>query len=290
MTDTQQSATHPQPEQYPPQQSSSQPPAAPVQGKPARNVLGIIALVVAALGFIFACVPGALIVGWILLPIAFVLGIVAVCLKGKVKWQGITAIIVSVVGTIVGFIVFFAVVAASFANAFGGTDTQVSTGEDTAVVEEGTPEEPAEEPAAEVGTRENPAPLGSTIEGSEWTVVINSVTLNATDEVVAANMVNEAPDAGSEYIVINYTATYTGDDADGAIPAMVGIEYVTAAGVTVDPLEKFVVAPDEVDTLSTLYAGASVTGNTAIQVPSPADGVIAVRPGLIADKVFVAIQ
>jgi hypothetical protein len=38
------------------------------------------------------------------------------------------------------------------------------------------------------------------------------------------------------------------------------------------------------------YSGASVTGNTALQVPSPADGVIAVRPGVIADKVFVAIQ
>ncbi len=44
------------------------------------------------------------------------------------------------------------------------------------------------------------------------------------------------------------------------------------------------------DTMSTLYTGASATGNKAIQVPSPADGVIAVRPGMVADKVFVAIK
>ncbi|MFF1875766.1 DUF2510 domain-containing protein [Kitasatospora herbaricolor] len=53
------------------------PPAVPAQAVPAtapqRNVLGIVALAVAVLGFIFAAIPGALIVGWVLLPIAFIL-------------------------------------------------------------------------------------------------------------------------------------------------------------------------------------------------------------------------
>ncbi len=92
--------------------------------------------------------------------------------------------------------------------------------------------------AAAVGTRENPAAIGSTVKGNEWTVVINSVTLNATDAVLAANQFNDAPDAGTEYILVNYTATYTGSDADGQMPAFVGIEYVTAAGVSVDGLDK----------------------------------------------------
>lgn len=39
-------------------------------------------MIIAIVGFIFACIPGALIVGWLLLPIAFILGIVAVFLKG----------------------------------------------------------------------------------------------------------------------------------------------------------------------------------------------------------------
>lgn len=262
--------------------------------KPERNILGIIALAVAVIGFIFACIPGALIVGWVLLPIGFILGIVAVVLKDKVKWQGIAAIIVSIVGTIVGFLVFFAVVATSFDDAFGGSEVELQPAEESAVAEEAAPPAAEEETSAAdesaTGTRENPAPLGTAIEGGDWTVVVNSVQLGATDAVLAANSLNEPPDAGTEHIVINYTVTYTGDDPDGEVPAMVGVEYVTAAGVTVDGLDKLVVAPDEMDYLSTLYTGASATGNKALQVPTPADGVIAVRPGMIADKVFVAIQ
>jgi hypothetical protein len=154
-------------------------------------------------------------------------------------------------------------------------------------------ETPAAAPAAEVGTRENPAPIGATVTGDEWTVVINSVTLGApaADAVAGANQFNDAADPGTEFIVVNYTATYTGTDADGSMPALVGVEYVTGAGQTVSGLDKIVVAPEPaIDTVSTLYSGASATGNTAIQVPSPVDGVIAVRPGMLGDKVFVAVQ
>ena len=289
MTDTQQSF---QPQQAAPvaQQPAYQPEPAPVQEKSKRNVLGIVALAVAAVGFLFACIPGALIMGWVLLPIGFTLGIIAACLKGKAKWQALTAIVTAVVGTIVGVIVFFAVVAASFSNAFGGTDVDVASGDDTSVVEESDAPAAEEQPAAEVGTRQNPAAIGSTIEGDDWTVVINSVTLDATDAVLAANQFNEAPDAGTEYIIVNYTATYTGEDADGQVPAFVTVDYVTADGVTVDGLDKLIVAPDAIDSMSTLYTGASATGNKAIQVPSPAAGVIAVSPGMIADNVFVAIK
>lgn len=263
------------------------PAAVPVAEKKQRNVAGIIALVVAAIGFIFACIPGALIVGWVLLPIGFILGIVALFLKGKAKWQGIAAIIVSVVGTVIGVIVFTVVVATAFTDAFGSSEVEV--GEPTTVTEEadaGT----EEEPAAEAGTRENPLPLGTPFSSDEWTVVVNSVTLNAQDQILAANQFNEAPDPGTEYILINYTVTYTGTDAEGGMPVFVGVEYVTAAGVTVDSLEKMLVGPDEMNTMSPLYEGASATGNYALQVPTPVDGVIAIRPGMITDKIFVAVQ
>lgn len=278
-------APQPQP-QYPavpPQPFGA--PQVPSAEKKQRNIAGIIALIVASVGFIFACIPGALIVGWVLLPIGFILGIVSLFLKGKVKWQGIAAIIVSVVGTVIGVIVFTVVVATAFTDAFGGTDVEV--GSSTAVTEEAeatTEEEPA------VGTRQNPLPLGTPFSSDEWTVVVNSVTLGATEQIVNANMFNEAPDAGTEYILINYTVTFTGSDPEGGMPTFVGMEYVTAAGVTVDPLDKMLVAPDALDTMSTLYEGASATGNNAIQVPSPADGVLAINPGMFTDTIFVAIQ
>ena len=51
-------------------------PAGPLPVK-RSNTVGLIALVVGVIGFVFACVPGALVVGWVLLPIAFILGVVA---------------------------------------------------------------------------------------------------------------------------------------------------------------------------------------------------------------------
>lgn len=262
----------------------------PGKAKKQSNVVGLIALIAAVLGFIFACMPGALIVGWILLPIAFVLAIVSLFLKDKVKWTGVTALIVSIVGTIVGFIVFFAVVGTSIDNALGSGDTKVATPSGEA----GTNDQAAakDDPAAKAGTRENPSPIGSVVESDDWRVVINSVTLAATDAVVAANQFNEAPAKGSEYILVNYSATYIGDDPDGQMPAFVSVEYVTANGTTVNGLDKLATAPKAIDTTSTLYKDGTATGNIAIEVPTATagQGVLAVRPGMLADKVFVAVK
>ena len=265
------------------------PPPGPTKAKKPRNVLGLIALITAALGFIFACIPGALIVGWILLPIAFVLALVSLFIKDKAKWMGITALIVSIVGTIVGFTVFFSVLATSVDDAIGSGDTKVVQPSSAASDTGGAA---AEKPAANVGTRENPHPIGSVIESDEWRVVINSVTLAATDAVVAGNQFNDPPAAGSEYIMVNYSTTYIGDDADGQMPAFVSIDFVTAEGTTVNKLDNYAVAPEPIDTTSTLYKDGTATGNMVIAVPtaSASQGVLAVRPGMLGDKVFVAVK
>lgn len=285
--------TPPNQQQQPPadQPANTTPPATlpPTKAKKPLNVLGLVALIAAALGFLFACIPGALILGWILLPISFILAIVSLFLKGKAKWMGLTALIVSVVGTIVGIIVFVSVVATSFDDAFGNGDTTVVESSEDASVDD---EAAAGEPAAEGGTRENPYPIGSVIESDDWRVVINSVTLAATDAIMADNQFNEAPAEGSEYILVNYSATYIGDDPDGQMSAFVSVEYVTADGTTVNALDSFVLAPDPIDSTSTLYTDATATGNTAMAVPtaSAGQGVLAVRPGMLGDKVFVAVQ
>lgn len=248
-----------------------------------RNVLGIVALVVAVVGFIFACIPGALVVGWVLLPIAFVLAIVALFLRGRGKGLAIAALITSIVGTVVGFVVFFAVVANSFDNAFGGRDADVKAPAGASAS--------ASEPAAasaQVGTRDNPAPLGSEIVGTDFTVKVNSVNLNATDAVLAANQFNEAPDAGTVYALVNATVTYTGKDSSYA--AEVQISYVGADGKVYNSFDKNVVGPEPSLGADELYTGASATGNLVIQIPASADGLLRVQPGLVAKKVFVATK
>ena len=258
------------------------PPHQPIKAKQPLNVPGLIALITAALGFIFACIPGALIVGWILLPIAFVLALVSLFLRDKAKWMGITALITSIVGTIIGVIVFVAVVASSVHNALGSGSTTVVP-PSAASSASGT--------AAPVGTRENPYPIGSTITSKDWRVKVNSVILSANDQVAAANQFNKPPADGSQYILVNYSATYIGNDPKGQTPAFVSIEYVTASGNTVNELDNPVVAPQPMD-ISTLYTNATATGNKAIEVPTAAaaQGVLAVQPGMLSDKIFVAVK
>jgi hypothetical protein len=59
---------------------------------------------------------------WVLLPAAFVLSIVGLCLSGKSKGTSIAAVIISITGVVVGVVVFFAVVADAFDDAFGKSD------------------------------------------------------------------------------------------------------------------------------------------------------------------------
>lgn len=265
-------------------------PSQPTKTKKPSNVIGLIALIVAVIGFIFACVPGALIIGWIFLPIAFVLALVSLFLKGKSKWMGVTALILSIIGTIVGVTVFLSVVSTSFDDAFGGgTTTVVEPSSDGAVKKDGAAEKQAD---AKTGTRENPYALGSTIESKDWRVVINSVTLAATDVVMGASEFNEAPAEGSEYILVNYSATYIGDDPNGQMPALMSIDYVTADGKTVNSFDNFATVPDPIDTTSALYKDGTATGNAPFVVPSATadQGVLAVRPGMLSDKIFVAVK
>lgn len=264
-------------------------PGQPTKPKKPLNVVGLIALIAAVIGFIFACIPGALIVGWILLPIAFILALVSLFLKGRAKWMGIAALIASIVGTIVGFAVFFSVVTTSVHNAIGSGDTKVVTPSNQAGANSGAAQETS---AADTGTRENPYPIGSVIESKDWRIVINSVTLNASKAVIAANQFNDPPAKGSEYMMVNYSATYVGDDADGQMPAFISVDYVTADGTTVDGLRSIAVPPKPINTTSTLYKNATATGNKAFEVPSATagKGVLAVRPGMLADKVFVAVK
>jgi len=284
--------THQQPVYQQPQPPAYQQPVyqqpgyAPQPSTPAtgRNVLALVALIVSVVGFIFACIPGALIIGWILLPIAFVLSLVSLFLKGSGKGLGIAGLIVSVVGTIVGFVVFFAVVSVSVNDAFGGTTTVIEEPSQDQVAPAAEP--PAEQPApaAEAGTRDNPVALGSAIISDDWTVVVNSVNPDGNATVAAANQFNEAAPAGSHFEIVNYTVTYTGSDSGFA--AFVGVDLVTSAGNVVNSYDSLVVLEDSMGA-DELFNGASTTGSAAFAVPDGETALIRVRPGMIADDVFV---
>lgn len=246
------------------------------------NVLALISAIVAAIGFIFACIPGALIVGWILLPIAFVVSIVSLFLKGDKKWLGIVGLVLSIVGTIIGVIVFFAVLATSVDEAFGSGDTTVT--------QPGASEEPSDEPEAEEpaggaeGSRENPFPIGSEISNSDWSVVVNSVNPDGNAVVSEANQFNEAAPAGSHYEIVNYTVTYKG--AESSYSAEVTVDVVTSSGNVVNSYDSLVVLSDDFG-FDELFTDASATGSQAFLVPDGETILIRVTPGYFADEVFI---
>ena len=246
------------PQQYPQDQVPTPMQQAPAPVKKGRNTVGIVALVMAVIGFIFACIPGALIVGWILLPISFIVGLVGLFRKGEAVWPAITAVIVSVVGTIVGVFVFLVVVGNAVDEAISSTSAvSASPAPDGASSNSGGS---GAADSAQGKTRENPDPLRTEISSKDWKVVINSVTFDANAAVAAANQLNDPPADGKEYVLINYTATYIGNDSSGESAAFVSVDYVTADGVTVDGTDSMAVAPDAIGSLTTLYNGASVTG------------------------------
>ncbi len=92
-----------------------------------RNTVALIALVVAVLGFVFALVKGAMIVGWILLPVAFILAIVGLLQHGRPKGMAVAALVVSVVGTIVGVVAFAGALGGAVDDALGQSTSSTST-------------------------------------------------------------------------------------------------------------------------------------------------------------------
>lgn len=270
-----------------------------------RNTLGIVALSFSIIGFIFACIPGFLIIGWLLLPVGFILGIVAAVLKGKAKWPGIAAIIISVVGTIVGVLVFLFVVGSAVDQALNGevtstvptttqsgAETSTTAPADNTASASSAPDSGTSNSDGKQGTREKPLPLGTELSSKDWKVTVNSVDLNATETLTSFEPgLNQPPDPGQTYILVNVTLTYIGSDPNGAMP-MALINYVSPQGNSYDSSTKLLVAPDNLDQLSTLYSGASVTGNIALAVPSEGveQGVLAIQPDFLTDKAFIAVK
>ncbi|WP_336660810.1 hypothetical protein [Leucobacter sp. USHLN153] len=261
-----------------------------------KNVLGMVAFVISVVGFVFACIPGALFGGWILLPVAFILSLVSLFVKGKGKALGISALTISVVGTVVGVSVFFFVIASSFEKAFTTGDSSLIDELDDEIAAELDAEEADEAQSDErdvnrAGSRGNPYALGTEITQGDWTVTVNSVNLDANQIIIDENPFNKPALEGSTWILANVTATYTGDNPDGEFP-LVLVDYVTPGGNTVSMTDAIAVAPEPFSLVGTLYEGASATGNVPLAVPKEglSEGLLAITPGMGGEKVFVAVK
>lgn len=253
-----------------------------------RNGLATAGFVLGLLGLLGSWIP-------LLNILAILLGILGAILAaiglGKSKKAGsgrglaLAGLILGVLAVIIAIVINVAFV--------NSVDDAIDTTTNTTVE---TPADSADAAASDAGaasseeigtTRDNPAPLGSAITGGDWTVTVNSVKTADEDSI------GQTPEAGSTLLVVNLTATYNGDDEQGA-SAWANVKFVTADGSTIDSTDgsTLFLADDSFDSLKTLYGGASVTGDTMLEVPSAGwkNGVLAVSPDLLTDSTFIEVQ
>jgi hypothetical protein len=263
-------------------------PPAPVPTK-GSNGLATAGFVLALLGLLGSWIPVLNILGMVLAVVGTVLAAVGLAKSNKAgAGRGL-----AIAGLVLGVLALIAAVFinVAFVNAVDDvvdetTKTSVQAPADSA--DGAASDDRAAADNEELGTtRDNPAPLGSAITGDDWTVTINSVKSAKEDSI------GQTPAAGSTLLVVNMTATYNGDDAQGDSP-WATVKFVTPDGSTIDSTSgsTLFLADDSFDSLKTVYSGASVTGDEMLEVPADSwqDGVLAVSPGMLSDDTFIAVK
>jgi hypothetical protein len=251
-----------------------------------KNTLGLIALIVGIIGFIFACIPGALIVGWVLLPIAFILGLVGLLSSGTAKGTSVAAVIISIVGAVVGVCVFAVGVGDAFGNAFRKSNLSPSSQPSTnGGGRASQPSSQAPQPSSK-GSRDNPLPIGETVSNQDWQIVLGAPR-EAWADIAATNQFNHAAKPGMEYWIVPITATYTGNQT-GNPTYGISVKFVGSDNRTYD--EYCGVIPDPVNEVGDLYKGGVAKGNKCVAVPAGANGLWTVSTGFGGKPVFFAAK
>ena len=232
------------------------PQAGPTPKTGAGKGLGIAALVVAIVALLLSWVPiinnFAAFLGFVSLALGIVSLVIAAKRHGG-KGLGIAASVISVVAIVLVF-----VTQAAYVKAIDDIAAAVEDGSDG---ERAATEEVQEAAAAEA------LALGARAEVGEYSVVVNSVNLEADKEIAAANDFNEPADG--QYVLAELTVEYTGsEEGDPWIdlsPELVGSDariYSTTSCSAV--------VPQPSTDVPTLAGGGTGTYEVCFDVPEAA--------------------
>lgn len=280
--------------QYPPA------PYAPGSIAPKRgNGLGLASLIVGGVALIGAFIPVVNYVSGFVAFVGLVLGVIALFLKGRSR-------VLALIGSIVSFVALALsiILAVAYTSAFvtglndviqsnypSFTSAPVEPGDGTGADdtdEEGAPV------SGDVGSHDNPAPIGSTVELSQlgeptWQVTVNAPTFNADAEVAAQSPLNDTAPAGMSFALLPLNTTYIG--AETGYPVYVQFAYEAADGSVYNQFDTIATAPGGLDIITELSPGASASGNVAIAIPSTgAENGLWVISSLDGTKFYFAAQ
>ncbi|MCU1569685.1 MAG: hypothetical protein JWR33_426 [Naasia sp.] len=230
------------------------------------NGLAIAALALGIIGLVLAFLPVVGVFGGFLAFVGLVLGAIALFLKGRAKGMAIVAVVVSAIALIASIVIAFAYTAALVASV---DDSLSNTPSVIASASPGASAAPADENASDLGTRANPAPLGTTVsieggDGIDWEVTPTSSALDVTDQVKAANQFNEDPQPGNQYASLSVDVKYVGPNSGR--PFELDFNFVSAAGRSFSGA--FVSMDGQLSDVEELFTGGEASGTVIVEVPA----------------------
>ena len=119
---------------------------------------------------------------------------------------------------------------------------------------------------AELGSsRDNPVPIGQSVEIDGWDVKVVDTIPNATEAVLAENQFNDQPAEGRQFFIATIEATFTGNNVDkdsGQFWLDVTNNVVDDNNVTYSSMDDYCgVIPDALEDTNEVFVGGTVTGN-----------------------------
>ena len=266
-------------------QPGYQPPVAVAQA-PRKNGLGLASLIVGGVALILAFVPLVNYVSEVIALVGLILGIIALVRKGTPRWFSLTGTIVSAVALILSI-----VLAIAYTALFVSNIGNVISDDPAIVVPSDGASDQATDGGSDSGSFGNPAPEGSTVvlsnfDQEEWEVTVGEANTDANQLVFDEYEYNDAPPAGSSYVLVPVTVKYIGTESGSPWFDMT-IEFVTAEGNTIE--EASALIPNALYDIADLYPGASGTGNMVfIMTPAQFEGGNWAISSFYEDPVFVA--
>lgn len=135
-----------------------------------------------------------------------------------------------------------------------------------------TPAASATAPGGATGTgqtsRANPAPIGTAVEIAGWRIVVNSVTPDATDDILDDNTFNDPPEAGRQFFIANISATYINTEMESSSLFFdLDLSALGPSAVQYDGFDDYCgTVPDEIDAFKEVFEGGTITGNVCWSV------------------------